>query len=345
MRTSAEAFYSAHFRLALEVVLRTHRTAFTLIELLVVIAIIAILAAILFPVFAQAKQAAKKTAAISDMKQGVLASLMYLNDYDDSYMLSDSGSIGGPGWGYGPPDTVPFQQMYPYTKNEQITVDPLDPVQSLTDRVTDQCKSLPSYMGCTSYANASPTAILYAEGVRSNMGYNFAFFSPWLDVPEAKGANYIGSATLNASQVTQPAHTLMYGTSIWNRTAGGTPSGGGNWVVQTPCWTDANGNFLEPMATYKAAGTLYSYPSGWDPNPLGWNVYGGLWPFYNQTSSIAAPGAQNGQVVIGFADGHVHTMTISQVVAGCSAYGTESSGYAPVGTVTDASKFIWATNQ
>jgi prepilin-type N-terminal cleavage/methylation domain-containing protein len=56
---------------------------FTLIELLVVIAIIAILAAILFPVFAQAKEAAKKTAGLSHVKQLSLALIMYANDHGD----------------------------------------------------------------------------------------------------------------------------------------------------------------------------------------------------------------------------------------------------------------------
>ncbi len=59
------------------------RKAFTLIELLVVIAIIAILAAILFPVFAQAKEAAKKATCTSNLKQLGTAWYLYLNDNDD----------------------------------------------------------------------------------------------------------------------------------------------------------------------------------------------------------------------------------------------------------------------
>jgi len=65
------------------------KKAFTLIELLVVIAIIAILAAILFPVFAQAKVAAKKAVSISNQKQLGLALVMYAGDYDDLYPRQD----------------------------------------------------------------------------------------------------------------------------------------------------------------------------------------------------------------------------------------------------------------
>ena len=61
------------------------RRAFTLIELLVVIAIIAILAAILFPVFAQAKEAAKKTGCASNLKQMGVAMALYQADSDDAY--------------------------------------------------------------------------------------------------------------------------------------------------------------------------------------------------------------------------------------------------------------------
>lgn len=90
----------------------THR-AFTLIELLVVIAIIAILAAILFPVFAQAKAAAKKTACLSNGKQIATSALMYATDHDDLFPSVYDTSNGGP-------DTCggdPICTMYPYTKN------------------------------------------------------------------------------------------------------------------------------------------------------------------------------------------------------------------------------------
>src|SRR5436305_3040804 len=63
---------------------RTRTAAFTLIELLMVIAIIAILAAILFPVFAQAREAARKTACLSNIKQIGTACLMYAQDYDEA---------------------------------------------------------------------------------------------------------------------------------------------------------------------------------------------------------------------------------------------------------------------
>ncbi|MCH8979237.1 MAG: prepilin-type N-terminal cleavage/methylation domain-containing protein [Armatimonadetes bacterium] len=101
------------------------RKAFTLIELLVVIAIIAILAAILFPVFSKAKDAAKKTKSISNMRQIAMASLMYAADYGDT--LPMSAYLKPPV----PPDARPiifsvYDAVHPYTKNVKIFVSPSD---------------------------------------------------------------------------------------------------------------------------------------------------------------------------------------------------------------------------
>jgi len=96
---------------------RQYSRAFTLIELLVVIAIIAILAAILFPVFAQAKIAAKKASDLSNVKQLSLGILMYGADVDDTYPFC---------WGYGT-DWLPWHmQVAPYIKNRQIWLSPVD---------------------------------------------------------------------------------------------------------------------------------------------------------------------------------------------------------------------------
>jgi len=103
---------------------RNHR-AFTLIELLVVIAIIAILAAILFPVFAQAKLAAKKTADLSNIKQIGTATVMYENDYDDQFPMATVYNNANPCCGY--LERWSSQLVLgPYIKNTAIFLAPID---------------------------------------------------------------------------------------------------------------------------------------------------------------------------------------------------------------------------
>jgi len=126
------------------------KRAFTLIELLVVIAIIAILAAILFPVFAQAKAAAKKTASLSNLKQLGTAQIMYGSDADDHYAFAfykseipvsvakppdyKTNGYGAWTWTGDPDDDNPTgifwtwgQTTYPYHKSIQIFRDPSGP--------------------------------------------------------------------------------------------------------------------------------------------------------------------------------------------------------------------------
>jgi prepilin-type N-terminal cleavage/methylation domain-containing protein len=106
---------------------------FTLIELLVVIAIIAILAAILFPVFAQAKEAAKKTQCLSNTNQLGLGMVMYTNDFDDMVVCNsgDTPVIDTTATDSGSPNFHTVSQwvwrIMPYVKNKNVFVDPSDP--------------------------------------------------------------------------------------------------------------------------------------------------------------------------------------------------------------------------
>jgi prepilin-type N-terminal cleavage/methylation domain-containing protein/prepilin-type processing-associated H-X9-DG protein len=92
--------------------MNTHRfrNGFTLIELLVVIAIIAILAAILFPVFARARENARRTSCQSNLKQMGLGLMQYVQDYDETY----------PARYFDNPQTYWYQLLQPYVKSEQI---------------------------------------------------------------------------------------------------------------------------------------------------------------------------------------------------------------------------------
>ncbi len=89
------------------------KKAFTLIELLVVIAIIAILAAILFPVFSRARENARKASCQSNLKQVGISLQMYVQDYDQRFMISGQTTT-----------TCPATLLAPYTKSSQVWICP-----------------------------------------------------------------------------------------------------------------------------------------------------------------------------------------------------------------------------
>jgi prepilin-type N-terminal cleavage/methylation domain-containing protein len=120
------------------------KQAFTLIELLVVIAIIAILAAILFPVFAQAKFAAKKTVDLSNAKEIGTAVKLYLGDSDDQmpifYAYNSDPTIYADGKHHGTEVL-----LLPYTKSQELFKSPLDTGSPYLASEVGQAKNAPSY--------------------------------------------------------------------------------------------------------------------------------------------------------------------------------------------------------
>lgn len=100
------------------------RKAFTLIELLVVIAIIAILAAILFPVFAQAREKARQTQCISNLRNSATSVLLYVQDYDETFPMSFYYTLGP---GNMPCAMTMLTIVEPYIKNRDIIRCPSEP--------------------------------------------------------------------------------------------------------------------------------------------------------------------------------------------------------------------------
>jgi prepilin-type N-terminal cleavage/methylation domain-containing protein/prepilin-type processing-associated H-X9-DG protein len=196
---------------------RTHRAprGFTLIELLVVIAIIAILAAILFPVFAQAKEAAKKTSCVSQVKQICISTQLYAGDYDD-YMPPMQinvpemrfGTPAGPApvmilhWWFGGAKTD-FNQSPP--KSNQI-----DPAEGL---LYPYMKSQPVF--------ACPSAV---TRVGDNVGF-VTGFSPGYGVNTdvMPALPYGPRPATNATSISSPAETILLADSAGIDTGSGSP--------------------------------------------------------------------------------------------------------------------------
>jgi len=134
------------------------RQGFTLIELLIVIAIISILAAILFPVFARARESARRASCLSNMKQIGLAYLMYSQDYDEKLMPAFVNVRPNYQW---PENWWPYV-LQPYVKSTQVFICPSSEARSFNGQ------SISSYavwfIGRKNGATAIPPV--------SNLGYN-----------------------------------------------------------------------------------------------------------------------------------------------------------------------------
>ncbi len=289
------------------------KRAFTLIELLVVIAIIAILAAILFPVFAQAKMAAKVSVSISNEKQILTAALTYANDFDDRAVLSQLYSDQPYNETSRPIEnhyvTLWTSLLQPYTKNYDIYSDAAGPLW--------RTRTEAGWTRPQSQAN------------EPGFGYNsttFSFFNV-ADWPSNSHYN-----TLSMTAVANPADTVMFAASMVQYVDS---RYGFYWILGSSVGWLSWGNVDSP-----ACGSTFDRwcGQGWGNN-------------YNWETLIEAqPKEENGyrsgavsmrvgrQGIFGFSDGHVKRMPLSRAAAGTNWTPDISSTSV---TVQDPSKYIW----
>ena len=278
------------------------KRAFTLIELLVVIAIIAILAAILFPVFAQAKAAAKKTASLSNAKQMTLAVLQYASSNNDGLPPNDSwgGRSVSAGWSFGTNMNWATWTMlaYDYVKSTALYGDPLAPPY------TSANKDNPIY---------TPWGTQY--------GYNNSNLAPW------DGTTI---TTKSSSQLGNPAGTVMlvsmYAQSESTFTDGGVLYYG--YGTMTQCGR------VDPPDCAPAPGVCFgNWGTGGGYNTqikdksfvAGW-----------QTGGVSVRSG-NGTITT-FTDGHAARLSIGALAAGTN---WKKDIAASAVAVNDESKYLW----
>jgi len=183
------------YKLRLSIAMNKSNRAFTLIELLVVIAIIAILAAILFPVFAQAKEAAKKTSCLSNSKQSNLAAIMYSGDNDDMLVM---------GWN----NASPLDTQGGVLRDNGAQYRPWNPWTKLIQPYT---KNL-NILLCPDYQNSlvpGTSNIVAHEEIYAPYGYNYGYLATFQGADPNGSGLYLWQP-LSATAVNRPANTIAF---------------------------------------------------------------------------------------------------------------------------------------
>jgi prepilin-type N-terminal cleavage/methylation domain-containing protein len=272
---------------------RTPRSGFTLIELLVVIAIIAILAAILFPVFAQAKVAAKKTACISNEKQQVLGTIMYNGDYDDVCVPYFSGVYFTPS---GQAIYTAPQQYWPQlisTYIQKVNGTSTHVIQGVTTALDEDLSPvffdpIESFKSQKGDANCS-------FGDVASWGISDDFVNWW--EPSGVATTY---KPITMSQDQSPATAVIFAETY-------------DWL----CGENYPGSTLA-LSYFDENGPASQYNSG-TYNPAVSAFNGSSWTSsapYNasyQRTAYYGPSDPNGMQNPGFSDGHVKSLHLAQL--------------------------------
>jgi prepilin-type N-terminal cleavage/methylation domain-containing protein/prepilin-type processing-associated H-X9-DG protein len=231
---------------------------FTLIELLVVIAVIALLAAILFPVFARARENARRASCQSNLKQLGLAIAQYNQDYDGRFPISVRGAYGNAA------NTQWAQTLQPYTKSLQVFMCPSD---------TGANKTPPAGYGGVALSYAANSYC----GYPAFSGYTLALLGP-MGLGDLFSQTFYGSGsvpTMNESQVTNSAETVLLAEKHSGDIVATTVSGENQASNSNASSYGANGmiadagNFNSAYAGHRIPNPAYAGTGVWDDGPNG----------------------------------------------------------------------------
>jgi prepilin-type N-terminal cleavage/methylation domain-containing protein len=280
------------------------KRAFTLIELLVVIAIIAILAAILFPVFAQAKAAAKRTASLSNDKQTALGAIMYGGDSDDVFPIAASTETGGTS------GTLNFGSFYytpwpalinPYVKNYDLFIDP---------------NASPNLAPTGGYSKNAATASSPNYGINPYLIQTVGGVASSGQTPPLTPRSF--------TAISRPADIAFFSAKYSSSETTG------NWYGTY--WFGIGTYFLslaaDPPDCYAPGNTLYC-AAGWGDN----NFYGGAGGT-KFLKNVEAAGAWTGgaslrgtkKMLVSFVDGHAASKSPGDMAAGTNYNAAQTNG-------------------
>jgi prepilin-type N-terminal cleavage/methylation domain-containing protein/prepilin-type processing-associated H-X9-DG protein len=291
------------------------RRAFTLIELLVVIAIIAILAAILFPVFAQARESARKASCLSNMNQLAKATMMYVQDYDETFYPHrfNCGAAGAcnpllldPGFapnisGAAQNRIFWISLLQPYVKNYGVFKCPSTP-NAWVGGGPDNCQS----PGCGGQG----------YGGENSYGHNDLWMSP--AAPFSGGP---AGPPVNLAQVDRPAGIVLMVDATYY-------GAGPDVLNQSGYLRNANANDAQ-FAQVNGK----QYPNYWK------NIGNSLWSYYpgGATNDVPAPAdaialgrkRHNQQINCQFVDGHTKSVAYDRIIGDVCLWATDTDGSHP----------------